>query len=231
MREYPNYYAVIPASVRYDKDLRANEKLMYGEITSLSNATGECWASNNYFAELYQVTPQAVSGWIRHLKEKGYITVDIIYKEGTKEIAKRIIRIVSTNDCGGINKSLIGINEDLTSINKSLIPFKQKFNDNNTSNNNKQNNKSIINTYTDDGELLETLQDFEKMRKSIKKPMTERAWKILFSKLDELSPDISGKIAVLNQSIEHCWQTVYPLKETASKPQNKGRLDWIDDIR
>lgn len=89
----------------------------------------------------------------------------------------------------------------------------------------------ILNTYTNDSELLETLMDFEKMRKSIKRPMTERAWKILFSKLDELSPDISGKIEVLNQSIEHCWQSVYPLRETASKPQNKGRLDWIDDIR
>lgn len=32
-----SYYAIIPATVRYLKVLKANEKLLYGEITSLSN--------------------------------------------------------------------------------------------------------------------------------------------------------------------------------------------------
>lgn len=91
MEEKPNYFAIIPAEVRYDNDLRANEKLLFGEITALTQKTGECWASNKYFSELYGVQPNAVATWIRNLKNKNYIQVDYIYKG--KEIEKRIIKI------------------------------------------------------------------------------------------------------------------------------------------
>ena len=96
--EKPNYYAIIPADIRYDNDLRPNEKLLYGEITALAKKTGECWASNKYFSELYNVQPNAVATWIKHLKEKNYIDVSYEYVENTKEIEKRIIKI------GGIQK-------------------------------------------------------------------------------------------------------------------------------
>ena len=49
MENKKNYYAVIPAEVRYAKNLKANEKLMYGELTALANEKGYCYASNEYF--------------------------------------------------------------------------------------------------------------------------------------------------------------------------------------
>ena len=97
MNEKPNYYAIIPANVRYDTDLRANEKLLYGEITALSSKYGICTASNNYFARLYEVKPSAISKWIKDLKDKEYIEVEYI-KNG-KEIETRIIRIIGINKC------------------------------------------------------------------------------------------------------------------------------------
>ena len=93
MEENPTYYAVIPADVRYDKRLKANEKLMFGEITCLSQKEGYCYASNSYFAELYDVTPQAISGWIKNLEKCGYITCEYLHN-GT-EVKERRIRMTN----------------------------------------------------------------------------------------------------------------------------------------
>jgi uncharacterized phage protein (TIGR02220 family) len=128
VNEKPNYYAIIPAEVRYDNTLRPNEKLLYGEITALSHKTGDCWASNKYFSELYNVKSNAIAVWIRHLKEKGYINIEHKYKG--KEIQQRIIKI------GGIQK-------DTTYYSKEYEGGIQKDTDNNTS----INNTSINNIY------------------------------------------------------------------------------------
>lgn len=88
-----NYYAIIPANVRYDEDLKPNAKLLYGEITALSNEKGYCWASNSYFADLYKVSKFTISRWIAQLEEKKHITTRVQYKKGTKEIAERHIYI------------------------------------------------------------------------------------------------------------------------------------------
>jgi Helix-turn-helix domain len=78
MENRPNYYANIPANVRYDKDLTANAKLLYGEITALTNAEGYCWASNSYFADLYDMSTRNVSRLISQLNNKGYIRVEVL---------------------------------------------------------------------------------------------------------------------------------------------------------
>lgn len=135
MNEKPNYYAIIPAEVRYDNTLRPNEKLLYGEITALAQKTGECWASNKYFSDLYGVKDNAVATWIRHLKEKKYILIDYEYKG--KEIQKRIIKI------GGIQKDSTYSQKDRGVFTKRYEGGIQKGEENNTS----INNTSINNIY------------------------------------------------------------------------------------
>lgn len=114
--ENPNYYAVIPANVRYDKDLKPMAKLLYGEIVALTQKDGTCWATNSYFAELYGLTTVTISNLIKDLVQKGYISSEIIYKEGTKEIDKRYLKIIE----GGIKENL-------------GTPIKENFKENNTS--------------------------------------------------------------------------------------------------
>ena len=91
MKDKPNYYAIIPANVRYSS-LKPNAKLLYGEITALSNKLGYCFASNSYFAELYGVSKNTVSRWLSDLKKFGFITIQLELNE-RKEIVKRIIGI------------------------------------------------------------------------------------------------------------------------------------------
>jgi len=89
-----NYYAIIPADVRYDKRLTANAKLLYGEITALCNSKGFCWAGNTYFADLYDVSTVSISKWISQLVNGGYLIREEIEVTGHKEKFKRALRIV-----------------------------------------------------------------------------------------------------------------------------------------
>ena len=95
MEDKRNYYAIIPAGVRYDSNLCPNSKLLYGEITALCNEKGYCWASNQYFADLYNVTKISISKWISALQAFGYIRIDFVYKENSKEIESRRIWITN----------------------------------------------------------------------------------------------------------------------------------------
>lgn len=100
--EQPNYYAIIPAEVRYS-DLKPNAKLLYGEITCLTNTRGYCFASNNYFAKLYGVSKNTVSTWVSQLREAGFITIEIIYKD--KQVIERRIGITKNSDSPIIKKN------------------------------------------------------------------------------------------------------------------------------
>lgn len=130
----PSYYAVIPADIRYDNRLSANEKLMYGEITALASSTGECWASNAYFAKLYSRDIRTITRWINHLKDLGFIDAKLLYKEGTKQVEKRVITLPT----------------------KVPVPYGQKC-QNPLDNNVEDNSTSNNNTSTIDWELFESL--------------------------------------------------------------------------
>ena len=125
--EKPNYYAIIPANVRYDKNLTANAKLLYGEISALVQKDGVCYASNKYFAELYNVSQVSISKWINSLVEKKYINFEIIYKEGTKEILNRYLTLVYDPIKEKFKDNNISINNTKEINNNKLLFTKKKF--------------------------------------------------------------------------------------------------------
>jgi len=121
-----NYYSVLPASVRYSKELTLLEKILYSEITCLTNYKGYCWATNNYFGELYGRSKGTISKAINNLVRLNYIEVKIV-REGKYE--SRVMKVKET----GVVESIYPRNE------KSLGGVVKNKKDNNNSNiNNKK---------------------------------------------------------------------------------------------
>jgi hypothetical protein len=123
MNETPNYYAIIPANVRYS-DLKPNAKLLYGEITALSNKHGFCFASNKYFAELYKVNKNTISSWISDLKNYGFVTVKI-ERNVDNQITKRCIGILKKMD-NPIHEKLKYNNTSINTTSNNIY-IKEKF--------------------------------------------------------------------------------------------------------
>ena len=214
------YYAVIPANIRYDNDVPPNAKLLYGEITALCNQKGYCWATNDYFAQLYGCSKNSVSRWISILKDKGYVSVEIIYKEGSKEIKDRYIQI-----CG----YPIPKNED--------TPIPKNGEENNTySFNNTVNKESkkdsfdtIIREYAKKFELpvyeatVDLLREWLKVRKAKRAAMTDRAIQMNIEKLDKVAQQ-SGMSVVdyLKEVICRGWAAFYVINNyKQDKPKRK----------
>lgn len=113
------YFAIIPAKVRYDKELSPNAKLIFGELVVLCQKEGFCWASNGYFARLYGVDKISVSRWFSQLRSKGYIFFD------------------------GIDKNVNPIDENVNGYRRICIdPIYNIVKQNNNKNNNKNNSNA-----------------------------------------------------------------------------------------
>ena len=128
----PNYYAIVPANVRYSKKIMAAAKLLYGEITALSNEKGYCWAGDSYFQELYGVSKTTIQNWLRSLEDNNFIKRDVIYKDGSKEILYRYISIVAYPTQENLH-----------------TPIQENLRDNTTSFNNTVNNTKEVSTVVD----------------------------------------------------------------------------------
>lgn len=190
MNEQPNYYSIIPANVRYDKELKPMEIIMYGEITALANKYGYAYASNSYFADLYQVHKKTVSNWINHLKEKGYIQT-VVTRNEDMSVKDRKIYITPPyemkNGEGYPQKNGEGYPQ------KDSHPIHKKTEENNTS-------ISITSINRDRDETSKLFQLISKEIEMIQNPL----------KAQELEQAIesfeSNKVEIVQVAIDYCKQ-------------------------
>jgi DNA-binding MarR family transcriptional regulator len=75
---------VLPAHIRYNQVLSDFEKILYSEIVALSNALGYCYASNNYFAKVYNKSVSTISRSINNLEKYEFVKTHIDKENGNK---------------------------------------------------------------------------------------------------------------------------------------------------
>ena len=96
------YYAVIPSDVRYDPELKPNAKLLYGELTALSDKKGYCWATNEHFASLFDLSVGTISRLISQLEKRGYIRCEMAATQSGSE--RRIYAGMFLVTAGGVDE-------------------------------------------------------------------------------------------------------------------------------
>lgn len=115
----PNYYAIIPANVRYDSDISPNAKLLFGEITSLCNQKGYCWATNEYFSSLYDISDRTIRTLLKQLQDKNYIKIKIL--NNTKRLIYIDFTTSEENFLPPRKKTSMGMEENFLHNNKINI--------------------------------------------------------------------------------------------------------------
>ena len=123
----------IPKEIWLSTDLKVMEKLILVEIDSLDNEDG-CFASNEHFSKFFSLSKNRCSEIIKSLEKKGYIDINYIYQDGSKAIAKRVIRCIRKTDRG--------IRDIDRPTRKTEEGYSEKCEDNNTSFSNTFNNTS-----------------------------------------------------------------------------------------
>ena len=119
-----------------DKDIK-NELGLLLIISSLCATRGYCFASNSYFAKLFDIDEVSVSRKLKILEDKKYITIE--YKKQGYRVTERIIKVTklsvnknvnrSVNKIvnGTVNKNVKENNISINNINNNIREFKNNY--------------------------------------------------------------------------------------------------------
>lgn len=249
----PAFDAIIPAPVRHNDQLCANAKLLYGEIRALSTVHGYCWASNQFFAELYKVTERSVARFIAQLEDLEFISVQILRDGGGHVSGRRIYIGTGFADPEG------DILDHMTKMSARLTKLSGQTDKNVSQYNNKNNITKKVRAREDKSEkadpmeelarwamerfgaedreeLLPHLKDFVSHRNQKKKPLPPgRAVTTLTNKLLRYSGgNVAVMIEMIDKAILYGWDSIYPLKEDElaailgqGDPAEGGYEKWV----
>lgn len=224
--ETPTFYAVLPASVRYDSRLKAQEKILYCEITALSNVNKFCHAGNGYFSDLYGVDERTIRRWLNNLAKHGYITIE--YEKQGEGQKRRIIpsdnAAADVHEMSGPDKNVRTPRTKMSDTPGQKCPQEYYKNNNTRENNTRACARASVSDIFRDAfpgnkRLTEALLAFEESRAAGKHPLTVNAASLACNKLNQLADEAGVRdrygymAAVLEQSILRGWEGLFALKD------------------
>ncbi|MCD5126743.1 helix-turn-helix domain-containing protein [Enterococcus faecalis] len=196
MNEHRGFYAIIPAIVRYDNQLNGNAKLLYGELTALANERGYCWATNQYFASLYNVSKRTIISWMKQLEKRKYIKIQVFYKPDSKIVDRRHIYILpfptDTEFYTPSEENFItyGKNHHEGGEENFTTPGEENFTENNTLINNTKNNTLNKKNSVEPSSTMSEL--FEKVWKTYPKKTNKKKAREQFLKKFKTEEDLES---------------------------------------
>lgn len=204
--------------------LKGNSLLIYAIIYGFSQAEGQVFnGSLQYLADWTNSSKQSVINCLKKLVDDGLLGKNEKNINGVK-----FVEYYSKKFNGVLNKVEWGIKQSLTNnINNNI--------NNNISKKDKVEltYNELVENFTDNKELQKTLLEFIKMRKLIKKPLTNMALTRILNKLNKLTKDTNEQIAILEQSIVKDWQDIYELKDKTIlkdiQKTNEKVMHWSQD--
>ena len=224
--ETPTFYAVLPASVRYDSRLKAQEKILYCEITALSNVNKFCHAGNGYFSDLYAVDERTIRRWLNNLAKHGYITIE--YEKQGEGQKRRIIpsdnAAADVHEMSGPDKNVRTTRTKMSDTHGQKCPQEYYKNNNTRENNTRAGARASVRdvlreSFPWNERLTEALLAFEESRAAGKHPLTVNAATLACNKLNQLADEAGVRdrygymVAVLEQSILRGWEGLFALKD------------------
>ena len=227
-------WAVLPAEVRY-ADIHMGAKVMYAEISALTNRYGHCFAANSYFQRLYGVGERTIQRYLTELEQGGFIQIlDGNGGKGRRRIYAGINPLYKNPDKND------GVTENPDKNDGETPP---KLSPPNKEFNNKPNNSPPISPKAekapmpaelmkraadycgDDTELYTALIGYAETRREKKNSIdTNRMLTLLLNRLDNLSDgDRAKKIEIIDMATTAKWSSFYPLKSNERAAIRKAK--------
>lgn len=204
-------YGTIAKLAMQDRNLDITAKAVYAYFNSFSGAGDNCFPTRAKICYDLKISNDTLGKYLRQLVENGYITVMQVKEKGrfshnVYTINQTVLPCPKISDTENFGNDKSDTNNNNININNNI----------NNNSNNKESKKAsydkIIDEYTTNEELKQALIEFIKMRKLLKKPLSNNALSLNCTKLDKLANSDYEKIEIVNQSVMNSWLGFYPLK-------------------
>lgn len=240
----PNYYAIIPANVRYNKELSYLEKFLYSEFTALSNVQGYCNAGNEYFSKLYDKDKATISRAISKLQELNFIHIE--YERVGAKVTKRKIYpldIKTTND-KIVNGTEITNDKNINrEQEKLLLAIDKIVKENNVNYNYILNNiikmfssekeKSIIISFDFTENSIKAIENWLQFKKEKNQKYKDKGLETLCKSLYQMQKDKGEQFLIdaINHSMASNYAGIYPKKQqyNTTKPNQATKREYTKD--